>query len=82
MSKFALKSKTISSALVIGLIAIMSLLGVGEQQMAQTYDTISEQSGVKHEDAKDIITILAAAGVIYGRKKAKDDIKWSLKKDE
>ena len=37
MKKHPIKSKTINSALVVALIAIMSLLGFGEQEIAKTY---------------------------------------------
>ncbi len=70
MKKSPIKSKTINSALVIILIAVMSLLGFGESEMADTYDSINP--GNKSESVKEIITILAAGGAIYGRYKVKE----------
>ena len=73
MKKNPLKSKTISSALVIIVMVCMSLLGIGEEQMGETYDTITQGTGTKTEKSKDLITLLATGGVIYGRYKVKDD---------
>ena len=72
MKKSPLKSKTIDSALIIIVIAILSLLGVGEAEVGKTYDTITTQTGKRTENAKEIITILGGAGAIYGRYKVKE----------
>ncbi|GAG46301.1 unnamed protein product, partial [marine sediment metagenome] len=69
MKKSPLKSKTIDSALVIILITVMSLLGFGEEEIAKTYDTIGEKKTM--ETGKELITLLAAGGAIYGRYKVK-----------
>ena len=70
MNKHPLKSKTVNSTLVIIIIACMSLLGIGEDEIGRTYDTISKQTGTT-ENAKELITIMAGAGAIYGRFKVK-----------
>ncbi len=70
MVKKPYKSKTVNSALVIILIAVMSLLGFGEKEIAKTYDQLGQES--KTETAKELMTLVAAGGVIYGRYKAKE----------
>ncbi len=72
MQKKPYKSKTVVSACVVIVIALMSFLGVGEEQIGKTYDTISDTTGRKSESAKDLITLLAAGGAIYGRYKVKE----------
>lgn len=71
MKKNPLKSKTINSALVIALVAIMSMLGFGEQEIAETYDSISQE---KKSDLpiKEIITLIGTGGVIFGRFRVKE----------
>ncbi len=76
MNKSPIKSKTIRSAIVIVVIALLNLLGVGEEQIGKTYDTMIDATGEKTEAAKDIGLLLGSAGVIYGRfrvGKGKDD---------
>lgn len=73
MKKHPLKSKTINSALTIIVIACLNLLGVGESQIGDTYDTITTATGQKTEAAKDIGLLIAGAGAIYGRVKVKEN---------
>jgi len=73
MKKHPLKSKTINSTLIIIVIAILNLLGVGETEIGNTYDTLTDATGQKTEGAKDIGLLLGSAGVIYGRYRVKDD---------
>ncbi len=70
MNKHPLKSKTIVSALVIIMVAIMSILGVGEKEVIQTYDAIAKETD-QADSIKEIVTIIAGAGAIYGRYKVK-----------
>jgi hypothetical protein len=70
MKKPFFKSKTINSTLVVAMIAIMSLLGIGETDIAKSYDMVPESS--KSEDVKELITLIAASGAIYGRFKVKE----------
>lgn len=70
MKKHPLKSKTVNSALVIALMAIMSLLGIGETEIAKTYDSLGKEN--KFDSGKDMVTLLAAAGAVYGRYKVKE----------
>lgn len=72
MKKHPLKSKTVNSALVVALIAIMSLLGFGEAEIAKTYDQLGQDKG-RSETTKEVISLFAAGGAIYGRYKAKDE---------
>lgn len=72
MKKHPLKSKTVNSALTIVVIACLNLLGVGEVQIGNTYDTITDATGQKTEAAKDIGLLLGSAGVVYGRYKVKE----------
>jgi len=70
MKKKPYKSKTIDSILVIILITVMSLLGFGEEEIAKTYDTIGQEK--KTETVKELVTLVAAGGAIYGRYKVKE----------
>jgi hypothetical protein len=72
MKKKPYKSKTVVSACVVILIAVMSFLGVGEEEIGKTYDTITDTTGQRSESIKDLITLLAAGGAIYGRYKVKE----------
>ena len=71
MKKHPIKSKTINSALVIIMITVMSLLGIGEEEIAKTYDQLGQES--KTETTKELVTLIAAGGAIYGRYKVKED---------
>ena len=76
MNKSPIKSKTMQSMAVIVIIALMNLLGVGEEQIGDTYDSITDVTGTQTKTAKDIGLLLGSAGVAYGRfsvKKGKDD---------
>jgi hypothetical protein len=73
MKKKFYKSKTVDSALVIIVIAILNILGVGEVEIGKTYDTLTETTGHKTESAKDIGLLIGGAGAIYGRYKVKED---------
>ncbi len=66
MNKNPIKSKTIKSAIVILIIGLMNLIGVGDKQIAQTYDTMTDGKGTT-EQVKDIGILAGAIGVIYGR---------------
>ena len=72
MKKSPLKSKTVNSALVIILIAVMSLLGFGEDEIAKTYDQVGNDT-VETETIKEIGALIAACGAIYGRYKVKEE---------
>ena len=65
MNKPVFKSKTINSSLVIILIAIMSLLGYGENEVAKTYDQLGKET--KTETTKELVTLGAGAFAVYGR---------------
>lgn len=70
MNKPVLKSKTINSVLVIILIAVMSLLGFGEEEVAKTYDSIGKRG--RTETSKEILTLGAGLFAVYGRLKVKE----------
>lgn len=72
MKKHPLKSKTIDSALIVIVMAALSLLGVGEKELGKTYDTITTETGKEVAAGKDLISLLAGAGAIYGRYKVKE----------
>lgn len=72
MKKHPLKSKTINSALVIALVAIMSLLGFGKAEIAKTFDGLGKNKGTQTETIKEIATLFAAGGAVYGRYKVKE----------
>ena len=62
-----LKSKTIRALLTAAVIVLLNLLGVGEEQIGKTYDTISDHKGKQTETAKDIGLIGALGYAFYGR---------------
>lgn len=66
MNKHPIKSKTINSAIIIIVIALMNFVGIGDKQIAQTYDTMTDGKGTT-EQVKDIGIVAGAIGVIYGR---------------
>jgi hypothetical protein len=66
MNKHPIKSKTINSAIIIIIIALMNIIGIGDKQIAQTYDTMTDGKGTT-EQVKDIGVVAGAIGVIYGR---------------
>lgn len=71
----ALKSKTIRAILTAVVIVILNLLGVGEEQIGKTYDTIHDHQGKTTETAKDIGLIGALGWAAYGRAVAKGPLK-------
>ena len=71
MKKHPLKSKTVNSALVVILIAVMSLLGFGEGEIAKTFDQLGKEN--QTETVKEVGTLLGALGVLYGRFKVKEE---------
>ena len=77
----ALKSKTIRGLLVAVVIVILSFLGVGEEQIGKTYDTIHDHTGETTEKAKDVGMLGALLYSFYGRSVAKGPLKWR-KEDE
>ncbi len=66
MNKNPIKSKTINSAIVIIVIGLLNIIGIGDKQIAQTYDTMTDGKGTT-EQVKDIGIVAGAIGVIYGR---------------
>lgn len=78
----ALKSKTIRGLLTAVVIVILSILGVGEEQIGKTYDTIHDHRGKQTEALKDIGMLGALAYSVYGRSVAKGPLKWRKKDDE
>lgn len=72
----ALKSKTIRAILTAVVIVILNLLGVGEEQIGKTYDTIHDHQGRQTETVKDIGLMGALVWAFYGRTVAKGPLKW------
>lgn len=64
------KSKTVKAILTAAVIVLLNLLGVGEEQIGKTYDTINDHRGRQTETAKDIGLIGTLAWAFYGRMKA------------
>ena len=73
MNKNPAKSKTMLSGFLILIIAVLSLVGVGEKELGQTYDTITEATGTQIKNGKELIQLLGCLGVFYGRYKVKGD---------
>lgn len=71
----ALKSKTIRGLMTAAVIVLLNLLGVGEEQIGKTYDTINDTRGRQTETAKDIGLIAALGVATYGRVVAKGPLK-------
>ena len=68
------QSKTINSGIIIIILALMSIMGVGEEKLGNTYDTLIDKTGQKTEAGKDVLTGILGALAIYGRKTAKTKI--------
>ena len=78
MNKHPIKSKTMRSLAVAAIIVLMGILGVGEEQIGETYDTLTKTNGRQTETAKDIMVLAALGGAAYGRTmvgKGKDENK-------
>lgn len=67
MNKPKLKSKTLNSILIAAVMVILGILGVGEEQIGQTYDTITQSTGGQTETMKDLAILAALGGAYYGR---------------
>ena len=72
----ALKSKTIRAIMTAAVIVLLNLLGVGEEQIGKTYDTIHNQRGKQTETAKELGLLGALGYAFYGRNVAKGPLKW------
>jgi hypothetical protein len=78
-----LKSKTIRGLLIAAVIVMLNILGLGEEQIGQTYDTITDGQGQTTENVKDMGLLGAIIYSFYGRTVAKGPLKWSKEeKDE
>jgi hypothetical protein len=71
MNKHPLKSKTMCGIFTVIIIALMNIMGVGEAEIGNTYDTITNSTGQKTESAKDIGLVVGGAFAAYGRYKVK-----------
>ncbi len=77
-----LKSKTIRALLTAAVIVLLNLLGVGEEQIGKTYDTIHDTRGKQTETAKDIGLMGALGWAVYGRSVAKGPLKKKKEGDD
>lgn len=64
------KSKTMRCLICGIVIVLLNVLGVGEAEPGQTYDTMLEQEGRQTEQAKNIFMLISLIGAAYGRKVA------------
>ncbi len=62
-----LKSKTVNSAILIIIVAVLNLLGLFEATPGQTYDTMLELENRSNEQIKNLLLIGGGAGAIFGR---------------
>ncbi len=72
----ALKSKTIRGLMTAAVIVLLNLLGVGEEQIGKTYDTIHDTRGKQTETIKDLGLMGALVYSVFGRSVAKGPLKW------
>ena len=82
MGPEALKSKTVRGLMTAVIIVLLNLLGVGEEQIGKTYDTIHDRQGKQTETAKDLGLVGALAYSVYGRSVAKGPLKWRKESDD
>ncbi len=68
--KHFLQSKTVDSAILIIIVAILNIVGLFEAKPGQTYDTMLEMQGRQKEQIKNLLLIGGGGGAIYGRVKA------------
>lgn len=78
----ALKSKTVRAILTAAVIVILNLLGVGEEQIGKTYDTIHDHQGKQTETAKDLGLMGALVYAFYGRSVAKGPLRFKKEKSD
>ena len=78
----ALKSKTIRAILTAAVIVILNLLGVGEEQIGKTYDTIHDHRGKQTETIKDLGLMGLLGYAFYGRNVAKGPLKWKKEPEQ
>ena len=78
----ALKSKTVRAILTAVVIVLLNLLGVGEEQIGKTYDTIHDTRGKQTETIKDLGLLGALIYGMYGRTVAKGPLKWKKEQDD
>lgn len=78
----ALKSKTIRAILVAAVLVMMNLLGVGEEEIGRTYDTIHDHRGKQTETAKDLGLLGMLGYAFYGRNVAQGPLKWRKEQDD
>lgn len=69
-NKGYLKSKTIDSAIIIIIVAVLNIVGLFEATPGQTYDTMLELQGRQKEQIKNLLLLGGSGGAIYGRIKA------------
>lgn len=62
-----LQSKTVNSALLIIIVAILNIMGLFEATPGQTYDTMLELQGRQGEQIKNLLLMGGGAGAIFGR---------------
>ena len=77
-----LKSKTIRALLTAAVIVLLNLLGVGEEQIGKTYDTIQDHRGKQTETIKDFGLLGVLGYAFYGRSVAKGPLKWKKGKKD
>lgn len=73
-TKHPLKSKTIESAIIIIVVALLNLLNIGNDRPGQTYDTMLDEQNRQGEQIKNLFLLGGGAGAIYGRAKANTKI--------
>lgn len=64
------QSKTVHSAIIIIVIAILNILGIGDATPGKTYDTMLDLEHREREQIKNLLLIGGGGGAIYGRAKA------------
>jgi len=78
-TKGYLQSKTIRSLIILLIIVLTNILGLGEAQPGQTYDTMCELEGRQTEQIKNLLLLGGIGTAGYYRVKA--DTKLGKKKE-
>ena len=79
-TKGYLKSKTIRFLVIAAVIVLTNIIGVGEAEPGQTYDTMTKMEGEEVEQVKNILLLLGIGGAGYGRAVADKPLKRKKKK--
>ncbi len=81
-TKEFLKSKTIRSLILILIVVVMNMMGIGEAEIGETYDTINQDGENGIGLIMNILMLVGIGGAGYGRAVADKPLGRKKKKNE